>query len=462
MLNKNLRYGPRFGAFTALCGAATAALFALLAGCGGGGGGTDNPTPGASPTPPAGNVERSQPGWTKRNPAYVQPQKKWTFLVYMNGANDLEEYGLLNMNQMEQIGSDENINMVVQFKRYKGRYDSSDGDWGSTRRYYVGKDNNTASVTSALLSERDDLDMGKAQSLQDFIQWGIQTYPAERFCLVLWNHGAGWRSVKTPTRGFSYDDTTDSHIDTIEFPAAIDRGDGRKWDIVAWDSSLMQMLEVAYEIRDKATYIVGSEESPPGEGFRYDKFLAPLKENPDKSTLDFADSIAKETANFYNTRDGSDSNSTQSVLDASKIAAIVPPINDLGQALLNAKGAYGDRIAYARDNSENYDYPQNSDIKDFMRLLSQPIAGTTTIPVPVTEVQNAVTRVNDAVSAAVLKNYNSPRHPRSNGLAIFLPTPLSYSRIDIEQANGFGQRYSLLSFAKAAPNWQSFLINGPN
>jgi hypothetical protein len=33
--------------------------------------------------------------------------------------------------------------------------------------------------------------------------------------------------------------------------------------------------------------------------------------------------------------------------------------------------------------------------------------------------------------------------------------------IDIEQANGFGQRYKELALAKAAPNWMAFLENGP-
>ena len=33
--------------------------------------------------------------------------------------------------------------------------------------------------------------------------------------------------------------------------------------------------------------------------------------------------------------------------------------------------------------------------------------------------------------------------------------------IDIEQANGFAQRYKELALAKAAPNWMAFLENGP-
>jgi hypothetical protein len=38
---------------------------------------------------------------------------------------------------------------------------------------------------------------------------------------------------------------------------------------------------------------------------------------------------------------------------------------------------------------------------------------------------------------------------------------IRFKSIDIEQANGFGQRYKELALAKTAPNWMAFLENGP-
>jgi hypothetical protein len=263
------------------------------------------------------------------------------------------------------------------------------------------------------------------------------------------------------TRGVSYDDSTQNHIDTIDIPRAVDLesvlGTGRKWDDLIFDASLMQMLEVAYEIRDKAAYIVGSEESPPGAGYPYDRFLANLASNPDESPLDFAKDIAQQTIDSY----GSSSGTTQSVLDASKVAAIVPAVDALGQALYNVKNQYGSQIVSARENAESYAYPENHDLLDFIRYLTQPASGTTVIPVPDPAVLTAANQVNQAVNAAVLKNVNGSQHPHSNGLAIFLPDPSTYTSIDIAQANGFGQRYTALSFAQVAPNWVNFLQNGP-
>jgi hypothetical protein len=452
--------------FVAIALSVAAGLITFAAaGCGGGGGGgtpQPTPTPGSKGPGRGTGVTIPQPGWTLRyNTLFQQTQKKWTFLVYMNGANDLEEFGSLNINQMEKVGSGDDINLVVQFKRIAG-HDTSNGDWRNTRRYYVDRDDDFSTVTSTILSEQDNLDAGDWRTLQDFVQWGIQTFPAEHYALVVWNHGAGWRSVevnrmKAATRGVSYDDSTDNHIDTIDIPRAIDMGSGKKWDLLVFDASLMQMIEVAYEIRDKATYIVGSEESPPGAGYPYDRFLSNLAAHPDEAPVDFGKDIAQQTIDSY----GADSSITQSVLDTSKVADIVGPVDSLGQALFNVKNQYSSQIVAARENAENYAYDTNRDLLDFVRFLTQPPAGTTTIPVPDQAVMAAANRVTQAVNAALIKNVHGSQHPHSNGIAVFLPSPSQYTSIDIDQANGFGQRYSLLSFAKIAPNWVNFLQNGP-
>src|SRR5207249_2834038 len=42
---------------------------------------------------------------------------KWTFLVYLDAANNLRDFGPLNFNQMEQVGSTADVNIVVQWKQ---------------------------------------------------------------------------------------------------------------------------------------------------------------------------------------------------------------------------------------------------------------------------------------------------------------------------------------------------------
>lgn len=456
----NLSLFRRSAAFkAAFCGVfITCGLF-TLGGCGSGGHSTPSPTP----TPISGTMI-DQPGWslTRANKS-VQPTRKWTYLVYMNAANDLEEFAPLNIHQMEQTGSTNEVNIAVQCQR-SPNYATTNGNWSDARRYFITKQSNLNNIDSPLLSQKDSakIDMGNASELQAFIKWGVSTFPAQKYCLVLWDHGAGWRSVpikKAKSRGFSYNYDTGTHIDTIEFPAAIDMGNGRKWDVLAFDSSLLQMAEVDYEVRDKANIIVGSEESPPGEGYPYNLFLASLAANPNQDGTTLASNMAQSAIDQY----GTNSIITQSVIDASKLGDIAPALNELGANLLRVKNTYGPQIISARNNADSYEFPytENKDLLDFLHYLVDPPAGSTVSPIPDAGVQAAALKLRSVVSASILKNVNGDGHSGSRGLALFIPSPLAYAQVDREQADGMGQRYNALALAKAAPNWQSFLANGP-
>ncbi|MBC8102434.1 MAG: hypothetical protein H7Z41_07580 [Cytophagales bacterium] len=447
-------------------GIAVSALlpFFALSGCGGGGGGEPSPIPTGS------GAIISQPGWTAPTPTRALTPKKWTFLVYLNAANDLERFAANDTNQMEQIGSTNDVNIVLQYKRI--RYfdpdldDTKNGDWTGTRRYYVTRDNDTEKINSPLLSQSSSIDMGRAQTLQEFVRWGVAAFPAERVCLVIWNHGAGWRSRSAGgspiTRGVSYDDVTGSAIDTIQIPGAINID--RKWDIVAFDSSLMQMAEVAYEIRNQASFIVGSEESPPGDGYYYDRLMANLTGNPNQTTRAFASFIAQDTLAAYTANTGI-TNITHSALDAAQVGAIAPAMNALGTALTAAQTTWGSQIASARRSSESYgdnrggiDYTQNKDLVDFLDKLA-PVGGTPAVNNP--GVVSAVQGVRNVLAGAIISNARGTGHPRSNGLAIYIPSPTQFLATEEQQNDGFGQPYGALSFSQAAPAWRNFLQTGP-
>ena len=87
-------------------------------------------------------------------------QKQWTFLVYLVGDNNLEGAGIDDLNEMEQVGSSDQVNIIVQFDRIAG-YDSTNGDWTSTRRYYATQDSLPSTISSLLLEDLGELNMGR-------------------------------------------------------------------------------------------------------------------------------------------------------------------------------------------------------------------------------------------------------------------------------------------------------------
>lgn len=369
--------------------------------------------------------------------------REWTILVFMNAANNLEPDSIDDMNEMEQLGSTGDVNIVVQWKRIAG-YDSSNGDWKTTRRYYVTRDSDPETVHSNLLVDMGNgVDMGSPNTLRDFLQWGVRSFPARKYMVVLWNHGAGWRAFRDRlnlfARGVSYDDNTGNHIRIWELPLALSVG--VKWDIIAFDASLMQMLEVAYEIRNLGDYIVGSEESPPAAGYPYHRILAPVVSNPGISARDLAAQIVTQTINYYNP-DSTD-NITQSALDASQLENVAQKVDVLAQVLLTVAPGNGSAVAAARDNAQAYGEYTYKDLWDYTEQLRARLPSSQ-------ELTDAINGVQNALSQAVIAEAHSNRRVnRSHGLSIYVPTPSSYET-----------RYGLLAFARAT-HWDEWLQSQP-
>lgn len=267
------------------------------------------------------------------SPQAPRAAKDWTIMVFMNGKNNLSKYVIDDMNEMEKYGPTANINIITQAARMKytppsypsypgGGYDDypygggptvphpgwpnphwdmppmmgRDGemtvtpvesnkdastDWAGVRRYLVTADGDNASLSSTMLQDMGSVDMGDYRQLIEFGKWAKANYPAKHYMLVVWNHGSGWEmkglDLFPSVKGISYDDETHNNIDTVELAQAV-RGMGGV-DIYASDACLMQMAEVAYELKDAAKITVGSEENEPGEGWGYHEFLSRVHSN---------------------------------------------------------------------------------------------------------------------------------------------------------------------------------------
>ncbi len=260
--------------------------------------------------------------------------KKWTIMVFLNAANDLATFSDLNVNQLEQVAGNPDVRFVVQWKQTLIPGVSNNPSFIGTRRYLV-KEDNTNAIKSQLVQDLGNgVDMGSTTTLLNFINWTKANYPADRYALVMWNHGNGWRrgtDGPAPTRAVSYDDEFGTSIQTWQFVQGLG---SNQFDIISWDASLMQMIEVAHEIQDHAEYIVGSEESPPGAGLPYHLVFGQFRDNPDASTLNLSKSFVDGMLQAY----GSAGFITQSVLEASQLPALANAVDQLALALLANQG----------------------------------------------------------------------------------------------------------------------------
>ncbi len=330
---------------------------------------------------------------------------KWTVLVYINAANDLAPFSTLNVNQMEKVAGNPQVRFVLQWKQATAAWPSS--TFNGTRRYLVKPDTSSQIASELVQDMGTEVDMGQAQTLQDFVNWGKTFYPADRYCLIIWNHGSGWKRSPALSRAVSFDDETGNAIMTWELASAI--GSNHP-DIVAWDASLMQMMEVAYEIKDHTDFVVGSEESPPGEGYPYDLVFSQFRDNPDASTKQltkaFVDGMLNNP-NYVNRK------ITQSSIETAKLDDLAGSLSALATQLIANKDTIGSEIQNIRSTAQAYS-PNSTrvfrDIGHLCDLINAQIA----IPA----VQSAALDVKAKLQAALAWEGHNSNSPNSQGLSI--------------------------------------------
>ncbi len=299
---------------------------------------------------------------------------RWLVAVFMNGDNDLEGWVTQDLNELEQVGSGDDVHVVVQADRIEG-YSTTDGDWTGTRRYYITQDADLHAVSSTVLDDMGELDMGDPEVLSDFLLWAHTEYPADNMLLIMWNHGDGWslRADAAPgEQGFiSWDDTSGNFM-------SIAQGDLRAGledivaargplDIVAFDACNMAAWEVAHSLRDQADYMVGSEATVGGSGMQYMEGLNLMRDVAAAATpAEVADNLAYNACDIgeewtFSATDLGQMDGLASAIDA--LAAVVLADPSLEQPWLECRAN-----ARAADQSWHDYY---LDIKDFATLLSQ-------------------------------------------------------------------------------------------
>ncbi|MCM2268252.1 MAG: clostripain-related cysteine peptidase [Elusimicrobiales bacterium] len=313
---------------------------------------------------------------------------EWTIMVFSSAKNDLEPYLLKDLNEMEMVGSTAKLNIVAEVGRIDG-YDSSDGDWKGVRRYLITKDNDKTKMGSKLLQDMGMTDMGDYRNLAAFGKWAKQKYPAKRYMLIVSNHGSGWEKGlvrQRVSKGISYDEQSGNHINTPQLALALK--EIGKVDVFSTDACLMQMAEVVYEIKDFADYIVGSEETEPGDGYTYNTFLGPIAARPTMTALE----VGKQTVNAYADHyDGINQGYTQALArGGATVAGLLPVTNAFVEAVMAsgekalAKTSRDATVAFAMDeNKDLYDFTrrvvegsQNADVKAKGQALMNYITNT--------------------------------------------------------------------------------------
>jgi len=108
----------------------------------------------------------------------LEAKTDWTILTYVQANNNLYPFSLKNFSDMALIGSNENTTMLVQWFQQKHK-----GIW----RYKVTK----GKLELDECKPTENSTGTSAEELVDAMQWAVDKYPANKYSLVLWDHGLG-------------------------------------------------------------------------------------------------------------------------------------------------------------------------------------------------------------------------------------------------------------------------------
>lgn len=118
--------------------------------------------------------------------------KEWLILLYANGNNELSQEIVESIYALKESNL-KNLYMVIQVsytKRFLEEINPSRisylNRWEGMYRYLLTEDSNLL-----LVHESPVVNMAHPHTLYTFILWGVKTFPAHKYILILSGHGAG-------------------------------------------------------------------------------------------------------------------------------------------------------------------------------------------------------------------------------------------------------------------------------
>ena len=283
-----------------------------------------------------------------------------TIMVYLCGT-DLESRSGMGTSDLQEMASAKfgsNVNLLV----YTGGCSNWRNNIVSNRVNQIYQVMNGG--VKCLVKDAGTSSMTNPDNLAGYIQWGAKNYPADRYELILWDHGGG--SVS----GYGYDEKNraSGSMPLSGIKSALDKG-GIKFDFIGFDACLMATAENALMLDDYADYMVASEETEPGVGWYYTDWLTALGKNTSMPTAEIGQMIVDS---FVDTcaRKCPGQKTTLSVVDLAELANTVPEkFNSFSKSvtqMLSDKNYQ--QISHARNQTREFASDTKIDQVDLVHL----------------------------------------------------------------------------------------------
>lgn len=371
---------------------------------------------------------------------------EWTMLTIMQADNNLAPFALQNIMDMQKNMVGNKVNKLVYWHKPR-----SNQRWKCKIKSNGTIEEEVIEIKTAPNMEREIIDA---------MYWAVSTNPAKHYMLNLWDHGTGiidhshWSTKHKNTfrffregswlevpglnyedRGILYSDSTKTFLNNQQLTSAcryIKQNIIKKnIDIIGMDACLMAMLEVAYQIRDSASYLVSSQNLEPGRGWNYGSFLRPISTIPTAySPLKVGQAIVDTYAQYYTGKCGF---YTLSVIDLGLIDELKKNLDNIITAINNikktdAQGILG-MVKYAALTAIKFDGAEfidlysfyNNLLKGFGQLLAEKKKDKKIPDAEVLALQFSLNNGLQFISRVVPVNKVGAQFGQARGISIYYP-----------------------------------------
>lgn len=337
----------------------------------------------------------------------------WTVMIYLCGTDLESKNGMAaeNLLEISKTLANQQVNVLIETGGAKAwsTKEKLGFDIATDRLQRYKYDENGFT----LVEERPLSNMAQTETLTEFIRWGQENYPADRYMLTIWDHGGG------SMEGVILDELHNSAVMSLEdLGRALDDANV-PLELLFMDTCLMATIETCAVVDGQTRYLVASEETVPGYGGNYKGWLQYLFDNPECDSARLGRVICDTVQQKYAEQGaGAADTVTMSVIDLKKMDAVYTAFDGMfaeAGSLLQNVNAFSE-FAVAISRSETYYTSEMRDIADMASRASGHGISTETA-------KRLVNAVDDAVVYAV----KGATHSYSHGISFYYaPTGSKY------------------------------------
>jgi hypothetical protein len=387
----------------------------------------------------------------------------WLVMLFLGADDDLFQFGQTLLDEATRVGSSDRVAVVAELDPTARSEETLRGPLFKGRHEM----------------KKVGLTSGDPRAIIDFVDISKARYEARHRVLMYWDHGNGWQNVhvyenvvtatdirKQQQHGHEGTDepvAAEQPLFVNDLRAVLD--ETRNIAVVAFDACLMSMIEVAFQLRERAQFMVASQHLlPAARGWPYEALLRALALNPRMEPEELVRTMVDTFAGSYNGE--SDPVTLSGLRLSAEVDRAVAAIDSFSLALLDAihSGDHDDRgdrddqtvrgeIVYARLLTQSFGNPDYIDIVSFCEQVQKRLPH---LP----QLNRSAELVKAAIARLVVRHTrsNSASIAHANGVSIYFPHVFGAEGRPRHSQSEIAKSYAKLDFANPLYcRWSIFL-----